>query len=231
MRAVFVGALQLCHRAGANGVGVAAADEHRHLGVLHVGRIAGRADGLGEAAFLRQIAGSAVRVHVRRAQRVHEALRVVLARRTRILHHGKRLRPLVGDDGLHLLGNLAVGLIPRDGLECALVVLLERIGEAVLRIGDLGIAVATGAELALGVRMVLVADKLRQAPVDDVRRETAFARAGVAQRMDGLGFSPLSPVISVRLLPSVEAHIAGRRRERDRSGAASQEAPPGYSVF
>ena len=231
VRALLVGLLQRDHGAGADGVGVAAADEHGHLGVRHVGRVAARADGLRHAAFLGQVAGGAVRVHVRRPQRVHEALRVVLAAGTRILHHRERLGAVGVDDGAHLLGDLAVSLVPRDGLELALAVLLQRVGEAVLRVGDLRVAVAAGAELALGVGVVRIADELRQAAVDHVGRVAAFARAGVAQRVDGLGLAASRCVISMRLLPSVEAHIAGRCRERNRPSAASQEASPGYSVF
>ena len=223
--------LQRFHGIGADGVGVAAADEHGHLGVGHVAGVTARADGLRKAGLLRQVAGGAVRVHVRRAQRVHEALGVVLAGRARVLHHGKRLRAIRAQDGLHLGGDLVVRLIPRDGLELALVVLLERVGQAILGVGDLGVPVAAGAQLALGVGMVGVSDELRQAPVDDIGREAALAGASVAQRMDGFGFSTFRRLISMRLLPSVEAHVAGRRRERNRPGAASQEASPGYSVF
>ena len=228
--AVLASALQVVHRAGTDGVGVAAPDEHGHLAVRNVACVIARADGLREPAVLRQVARSAVRVHVRAAQRVHEALRVVAAGGSRILHHGKRLGAVGGDDGLHLLGDLAVGLLPADGFELSLVVFLERVGQAVFGIGDGRIAVPAGAQGALAIRVIDVADHLGQPAVLHISREAALGRAGVAQRMRR-GHFPSPSSGGMRLLPSAEAHVASRRREPNCSGAASQEAAPGDSVF
>ena len=58
-------------------VGVAAADEHRHLGVRHVGGEVTRADDLGKPSVLRHVASGTVRVDVRAAKCVHETLGVI----------------------------------------------------------------------------------------------------------------------------------------------------------
>ena len=154
-------------------VGVAAADEHRHLGVHHVGGEVTRADDLGKPGVFRHVTSGAVRVDVRAAERVHETLGVIRAARARVLHHSERLGALLVDDRLDLLGNLAVGLIPRNLLELA-AVFLERVGQAILVVGDGGEAVAAAAQRALAVRMVCIADHLAELAVNDVSREPAF---------------------------------------------------------
>ena len=147
-------------------VGVAAADEHRHLGVRHVGGEVTRADDLGKPSVLRHVASSTVRVDVRAAKCVHETLGVIRTARARVLHHGERLGTLLVDDRLDLLGDLAVGLVPRDLLELA-AVLLKRVGQAIL-------VVAATAQRAFAVRMVRIADHLAKLAVNDVSREPAL---------------------------------------------------------
>ena len=220
---------QLVQRGRADAVGVAAAQEHDHVGVGDVGGEVGGADGLGHAGVLGHVAGHAVGVHVRGAERVHEALGVVAARRTRILDHDERLRTVGRDDGLRLLGDLAERLIPADRLELALVVLLQRIGEAVLRPCDRRVAVAARAQRAVAVRMVSVAHHLGEAAVlAHVRGESALGRAGVAQRVHGL---LLAGGVGLLGLPGGKAQKSAAGSHRGDSRACRKEASPGDRII
>ena len=230
VRAVLVRLLQGVQLARADGVGVAAADEHAGLGVLDVGQVVARADDLREAGVLRHVAGGAVRVHVGAAERLHEALGVIGAGRARVLDHGQGLGAVGADDGLDLLGDLGVGLVPADLLELALGVLLQGVGQAVLGVGDGRVAVCAAAQRALAVGMAGLADHLGELAVDHVPLEPALGRAGVAQRVSGVGFHILRPA-RVSLLPGAEAHEARAGRHCCDPGAAGQKASPGNSVF
>ena len=220
MRAVLVRLLQRGHRAGPDGVGIAAADEHRHLRVGHIRFEVGRPDGLREPGLLGEVAGGAVRIHVGAAERVHEALRVVLARRARILHHGKRLGAVLRDDIVHLLADLAERLIPSYYFEFAVFVLLHRVGESIGRIGDLGIAVPARAQLALSVRMGLIPNELRELAVYDVGVITALARAGIAQRVHHFG-SLIRLGISIGFAANRQAHKARAGGHGSHPGASN----------
>ena len=212
--------LQRGHRAGSDGVGVAAADEHRHLRVGHVRFEVGGADGLREPGLLGEVAGGAVRVYVGAAERVHEALRVVLARRARILHHGERLGAVLLYDIGYLLADLAERLIPSYYFEFAVFVLLHRVGEPIRRIGDLGIAVPARAQLALRVRMGLVPNELRKLAVYDVGVITALARAGIAQRVHHFG-SLIRLGISISFAANRQAHKARAGGHGSHPGASN----------
>ena len=136
------GGREALHGRGADAVAVAAADEHDHLRVAEVGGVVRRAHGLHVGALLRQVARRGVRVHVRRSQRMREALGVVLARRAQVLDDGERLGAVLRDDGLHLLADLLEGRIPVDRLELAVVLATQRLRDALVGVRQLGQPVA-----------------------------------------------------------------------------------------
>ena len=183
MRVALVGrGGQALHRRGTDAVAVAAADEHDHLRIGEVVRIAGGADGQLVGALLRQVARRRVRVHVRRTQRVHEAGGVLLARRTRILDDSQRFRPVLGDDVLHLRADLLERGVPVDGLEGAVVLATQRLRDALVGVRHLGKTVAAPADASLRVRMDLVALERPELAVHHRGDKPALAGTTVAQR-------------------------------------------------
>ena len=180
--AVLGGVGQALHRRGTDAVAVAAADEHDHLRIGEVVRIAGGADGQLVGALLRQVARRRVRVHVRRTQRVHEAGGVLLARRTRILDDSQRFRPVLGDDVLHLRADLLERGVPVDGLEGAVVLATQRLRDPLVGVRHLGKTVAAPADASLRVRMDLVALERPELAVHRRGDKPALAGTTVAQR-------------------------------------------------
>ena len=166
---------QALHRRGADAVAVAATDEDHHLGVREIHGIVRCARGLLDAAFLRQVAGGGVGVHIGRAERIHEALAVVLARGTGILNDGQGLRSRLSQDLLHLGPDLGKGIVPADGGEAAVFGPLHGLGQATIGIGPLGRTVAATAQRSLGIGMLFHALHGPQAPIEGSGDQTALA--------------------------------------------------------
>ena len=215
--------LQRVHRRRADAVAVGASEEDHHVGVLDVGREVRRTERLRHAGILRHVARDTMRVDVSGAQRVHEALGVVAAGRTRVLDHREGLRAVGADDGLDLLRDLGICLVPAYRLELAFVVLLERFGQAVFRPCDGGVGIAARAQRAVAVRMVRVADHRDELAVLHVRRETALRRAGVAQGVHCFDLALLD-AFGNRLVPFAEPDGASARRKGGNACARRDEA-------
>ena len=173
---------QALHGRGADAVAVAAPDEHDHLRVAEVGGEVGCADGQLVGALLRQVARGRMRVHVGRAERMHEALGVLLARRTRVLDDAERLGAVLRDDVLHALADFSEGGVPVDGLERAVVLAAQRLRHALVGVCHLGQAVAAPADVALRVGVHVAAAKRPQLAVHRGGHQAALAGTAVAQR-------------------------------------------------
>ena len=171
-----------------------------------------------------------MRIDVGRAQSVHESLGIIFPRRARILNYRKSLRPALADDCLYLFADLRIGLIPADRLELAGFVFFQRIGEAVGRIGNIGVTVATCTERPLAIRMALIAYHFVKLAIDHIGSKAAFGRASVAQGVSGGGRPALS-LLGLRLLPRSEAQELRPGKRRRHTCASGQKTSPRNSVF
>ena len=130
---------------------------------------------VGERAFV---------VVVRGAEGAHEALGVVAVGAAAVLEPARALRARL----LHVLSDVGKRLVPRDFLEAAGAVCLERRAHAVLGVGHLHIALPASAQIASRMRMLLQALRAHDGAILHVHGHAAEVAASRAQRGDALLF-------------------------------------------
>ena len=206
-RGAFGGVRQALDRRRTQAVAVAASDEHDDLRLGEIDGVFRRADGVGEAALFREVAGRTMRIDVVRPERMDEHLRVGLARRARILHDRDRFCAVLGGDGLDALPDGRKRIVPGNRFERAVLQTMQRLGDTLFGIRELRDAMAAPAQHALGIRMILVTLERPELAIDDIGPQAALARAPVAHRRRGYDLAA----------PSLFSRVRAPRRDRRES--------------
>ena len=189
------------------------ADEHQAPGVADVGRL-GRADGVAEGQLEPDVARAAALGKgrggdVRRAVGLERVLEKVAAEA--VTEHRHRLGAVLGLDLLHLLGDVAEGLVPRD---LGPAFLAADAGSQQGRPDAVGVEVGADAARApraqptLRERVVRVPLDLPERPIADRGDGVALPEADVAE-----GGNPADPLL--------QRALGGAKRP----GSAAREEP------
>lgn len=183
------------------------------------------AQNIGDAREDVHIGKHGIGVVVRRSERVHETLRVVLIGGAAVLEHRDARRVGLFDAG----GDVGKRLVPRNGGEVALAVVFHRLDDAVFGIGRGGVAQAAHAQMPACERMVLKAHEAPQRAVLRPRSHAALVAASVAYRGDVFHHMVFAP--SERFVARDEGAGAADRGRGAYRGAGCEKRTPRKSII